>query len=270
MKAFRLLLALALVAAAVSLPAAEVLRITFDGAPLGTAPVPYPGYAGDTLGGATVNTSDPTGPGDPDLASAGTVVATPALSGSPQGGQCLQVNGANGYYVALPTGLASYTVEIVVAFTTYPGGSAEFGLTNVLSTAPGGGSNTETWELRGMGIFGSPANEFVLMSDNDTAAPGDVNNELGNFVPVTNQWYNMAVSYDSGTDTLKGFIAGVGTFSYTPGFGAGTLDDFTFGYWPNDANSNRDVVGYIDAVRVSDSPDDFGTLPAELSVLVAD
>ncbi len=255
MKRGIILLASAVWMSAVSFaPAATVLHITFDNAPLGTAPVPYVGYTGDTVpGGAAVNTSDPTGPGDPDLASAGTIVDTATagsgFAGTAQGGRCLQLGGANGYYVALPAGLNNYRVTVKVAFTTYPGPSAEFAITNVISMFFNGAYN-EAWELRGLGNFGAPANEMVLMHDNDSAG-GDTNLDLGNFVPVTNRWYTMSVEYNSSGDVLKAIID-ASTTTVNPGFGADTFSRFTFGYWPNDANSNRDVVGLIDEVIVDD------------------
>jgi len=252
--------------------AAEVLRITFDNAPLGTAPVPYAGYSGDTLGGASVNTSDPTGPSDPDLASAGAIVATPALAGSPQGGRALQVAGSNGYYIALPSGLSSYTIEAVIAFSTFPGGSAELGITNIFSDLPNFPSFNENWEVRSLGtlIGGDPPNSYYLMHDSSSAVPGDTNVLTSPaFQPVTNRWYDFALTYDAGTDSLRLYIDGVQRVSVNPGFGSDTVNDFTVAYWPNDANTNRDLVGYVDAIRVADTAETSFTLPAELSVFSA-
>lgn len=249
-----------------SIPAAEVLYLSFEDQTLGTAPATYvPGVSDTVPGGTAINTSDPTGPGDPDVNPGD--FAAPAGVANPNGwgvgSVALQLSGGEGYYVALPSGLSSYTVECLIAFTEYPGGSAEFGLCNVFSTTT---TTNEMWELRGMGTFGSPANEFVLMTDPDTAAPGDSNNEMGDFVPSLNTWYHMAVTYDSSTDTMAAIVDGVVVSAlFNPGFGADTLNDFTFGYWPSDANSNRDVVGYIDTVRVSDAAFD-SILPVELSV----
>lgn len=234
--------------------AAPILSVSFDNAPLGTAPVPYAGYAGDLIpGGTTINTSDPTGPGDPDLPSAGVIadVATVAagFAGTAPSGRCLQLAGSNGYYIALPADMNDYRVSVKVAFTQYPGASAEYGITNVISHIPGLAFN-ENWELRGIGQFGTPPNCMQLMYD---TAPGGGDNSinLGGLVPATNRWYDMAVEYVAATDVLKAVIDGA-TYTITPGFGSDGLRRLSIGYWASDANTNRDVVGLIDDIVVDD------------------
>lgn len=228
-----------------------VFELTFDNAPLGAADLPYNGYAGDTIPANTaVNTSDPSGPGDPDILP-GTIVDTTGLgfAGTAQGGRALSLDGSQGYYVSLDVAeelTSDYSVELVVAFTEYPGASAEFGITNIIGTAPP--TNNHYWEIRGLGQFGAPVNEFELM----TQVTGEIKDDT-DFVPALNTWYTFLLEFEKATNTLTLSIDGIVSATVQNNeFGAEGLRDFCLGFWPNDADSNRNLVGAIDSITVVD------------------
>lgn len=228
-----------------------ILEITFDSASTGAAPNPYTELAGDTIpAGSAVNLSDPTGPGDPDVA-AGAIVDTAGLgyAGTAQGGNALQLgSGYEGYYVFIPNTLNDYTVELVVAFSSYPNAGAEFSLTNFISTGTTGDGHF--WEVRSFSTFGDTTDELQLNTNN---GGGEVGAADSNFVPSASTWYKVEIIHDSVADTLTLEIddSVIETVSNT--LADDEFQDLALGYWPNDADSNRSLEGAIDVIRIIDN-----------------
>ncbi len=279
MKAHQVKFTAMLLAAMVSgVSAAPSLFLNFGQAD-GPVTLPYTTGPGDILGGATVNFSDPSGPGDPDVTTPPSIATVPS---TPMGDGKVLVSGndSDGIHIGLPAPItSSFTAEVIFRVTTLdPPTLSTAGVEHGLQTIFGsdGSGNAAAgywaWQFRtfynGTGTIGPFNGELQLNTSNGTE-----HNLFNTSPPIATSptWHHAVMTYDSTSGQAEYFLNGVSQGTVAANFGAQGFSSLSVAYWMNDANTNRSMIGEVDAVSISPgilTPATF-SLPAELSIFSA-